>query len=774
MNGTGEHPHSQAHFLTLQRTGMAHVASPNVPAIRHLTKSLALSLVNPNAISGGMSSPQLLSILTGDTNFLVSGWLIQLSYEGPCTIQMNIPWILLKTEVSKQETQAVVLTKEFLRNFIRSSCTCRFGYDWCNHKIAVLEAFIDKDAPDPGHGSTIIHQNKLADSAKDLERQKLDTTLQGTSNTVPLTSSQLSTNQNQRNTNQIIPAVSGTNPKRQKLDTTLQGTSNAAPTPSKLSTNQNQNQSKTSQVIPVVSGTNLAEKVKVDRGSDPELAPGSVTFPDDESNPEEPDWEDPPSIGGIPVTGQRLKEGKRATRCSDCDYSKWGPGDIKYILEEWEVNLGSRRHLCPICAIKRGLPVEYFHRNMYDERRCPKVGGNLSNESIQKGEHCGDNSDRSDPDSEREESDSELESLAASPTKLRISNLTKTLVESLWERRTPGAAVPPLQLISISTCDVNDVKSVHLEWAQPFEIDLIIPRSLLKLRGAKQNNGDQAVALTRNVLEEKMKFTCTCFTMYDWCKHRIQILRGLVDEDAPEPPKRAYPKKWRNPPSILGIPVKGQKLKSGMGAGSCDDCRFSNWGPGDIKYLFHGWQVNRRGMKEHICPICAIKRGLPVEFFYRNKSDQRECPRAHGETTKDKHPFRRPKGIPLFPPKEPIQRDSPKAPCQHCGEESEVKTKKGTLTAKQIIQVEDECGNVFNLCGKCWQEYDNRPSEEPILRESPKAPCQHCGEACEVKAEKGTLTAKQIIQVEDERGNVFDRCGKCWQEYDNLHNMFKS
>mmetsp|Transcript_1875 Transcript_1875/g.2638 ORF Transcript_1875/g.2638 Transcript_1875/m.2638 type:complete len:203 (+) Transcript_1875:63-671(+) len=80
-------------------------------------------------------------------------------------------------------------------------------------------------------------------------------------------------------------------------------------------------------------------------------------------------------LDGVPCTRHILKTGRRAKECEDCAFSEWEPGDVKYILEEWEVGVGdlARVHLCPTCAIKRGLPPDFFHKNVNDMRECPNV-----------------------------------------------------------------------------------------------------------------------------------------------------------------------------------------------------------------------------------------------------------------------------------------------------------------------------------------------------------------------------------------------------------------
>lgn len=73
-------------------------------------------------------------------------------------------------------------------------------------------------------------------------------------------------------------------------------------------------------------------------------------------------------IGGMPCTIIKLGTGAaRANSCCDCGYFGWAPDDIKFVVEHDSY----REHLCPTCAVNRGLEEEYFHVNANDPRECP-------------------------------------------------------------------------------------------------------------------------------------------------------------------------------------------------------------------------------------------------------------------------------------------------------------------------------------------------------------------------------------------------------------------
>ena len=78
--------------------------------------------------------------------------------------------------------------------------------------------------------------------------------------------------------------------------------------------------------------------------------------------------EDDLEIDGVVCTATELgKRAYSASPCNDCSFSNWSSGDCKYIVEhsKW------REHLCPVCAIRRGLSRNCFHKNVNDDRECP-------------------------------------------------------------------------------------------------------------------------------------------------------------------------------------------------------------------------------------------------------------------------------------------------------------------------------------------------------------------------------------------------------------------
>ena len=64
-------------------------------------------------------------------------------------------------------------------------------------------------------------------------------------------------------------------------------------------------------------------------------------------------------------------------------------------------------------------------------------------------------------------------------------------------------------------------------------------------------------------------------------------------------------------------PVTKVVLKISKGK-ACGMCRFSDWGKGDVKYIVeHGLNKDsQEQMAEHLCPSCAISRGLPFERYH--------------------------------------------------------------------------------------------------------------------------------------------------------------
>jgi hypothetical protein len=63
-------------------------------------------------------------------------------------------------------------------------------------------------------------------------------------------------------------------------------------------------------------------------------------------------------LDGSPVTEQVLK-GRKTTCCKDCRFNAWVIGDTCFIVEHDRM----REHLCPACAVQRGLPAECYYQN---------------------------------------------------------------------------------------------------------------------------------------------------------------------------------------------------------------------------------------------------------------------------------------------------------------------------------------------------------------------------------------------------------------------------
>jgi hypothetical protein len=63
-------------------------------------------------------------------------------------------------------------------------------------------------------------------------------------------------------------------------------------------------------------------------------------------------------LDGSPVTEQVLK-GRKTTPCDECEFNAWVIGDKCFIIEHDDM----RVHLCPACAVKRGLPAELYYHN---------------------------------------------------------------------------------------------------------------------------------------------------------------------------------------------------------------------------------------------------------------------------------------------------------------------------------------------------------------------------------------------------------------------------
>lgn len=73
-------------------------------------------------------------------------------------------------------------------------------------------------------------------------------------------------------------------------------------------------------------------------------------------------------IDGVLVTIHELGKGyARNYDCADCGYCHWAQGDRKFVVE----HDSNREHICPTCAVNRGMDEEYFVKNANDRRECP-------------------------------------------------------------------------------------------------------------------------------------------------------------------------------------------------------------------------------------------------------------------------------------------------------------------------------------------------------------------------------------------------------------------
>ena len=76
-----------------------------------------------------------------------------------------------------------------------------------------------------------------------------------------------------------------------------------------------------------------------------------------------------------------------------------------------------------------------------------------------------------------------------------------------------------------------------------------------------------------------------------------------------------------------GSPVTEQVLK-GRKTRPCDDCGFDAWVIGDKCFI-----VEHDSMREHLCPACAVKRGLPAELYYHNQNAPLQSPIKRQKTS---------------------------------------------------------------------------------------------------------------------------------------------
>ena len=50
--------------------------------------------------------------------------------------------------------------------------------------------------------------------------------------------------------------------------------------------------------------------------------------------------------------------------CESCGFSKWAKGDKCFIIQGGG---GGMQWICPDCAIVKGLPIEFYHKNYFSE-----------------------------------------------------------------------------------------------------------------------------------------------------------------------------------------------------------------------------------------------------------------------------------------------------------------------------------------------------------------------------------------------------------------------
>jgi len=71
------------------------------------------------------------------------------------------------------------------------------------------------------------------------------------------------------------------------------------------------------------------------------------------------------SVAGAPVL-ERIIE-RKTKPCEQCGFKNWRRGDHLFIVQS---NTGLMQWLCPDCAVKRGLPKEFYFRNSQVEAGC--------------------------------------------------------------------------------------------------------------------------------------------------------------------------------------------------------------------------------------------------------------------------------------------------------------------------------------------------------------------------------------------------------------------
>ena len=69
---------------------------------------------------------------------------------------------------------------------------------------------------------------------------------------------------------------------------------------------------------------------------------------------------DTDSSSELNITEQIIVGRKVTTRCEDCGFNDWQPGDTCYIIEHSHY----REHICPACMVmNRGQSISYYRQN---------------------------------------------------------------------------------------------------------------------------------------------------------------------------------------------------------------------------------------------------------------------------------------------------------------------------------------------------------------------------------------------------------------------------
>lgn len=130
---------------------------------------------------------------------------------------------------------------------------------------------------------------------------------------------------------------------------------------------------------------------------------------------------------------------------------------------------------------------------------------------------------------------------------------------------------------------------------------------------------------------------------------------------------------------IDGVLVSIHELGKGYARNyDCADCGYSSWAQGDRKFV-----VEHDSYREHICPTCAVNRGVDEEYFEKNANDQRECPRK-------------------------TEFNTTKCGERRCSSASDTVTYQYTLgdvmTTSLLEAIDKKTGEKIMICPSCWIE----------------------------------------------------------------------